>query len=215
MNETREADDVRTRVLDAAEHLFGSQGLQASIREITAAANANLAAVNYHFKSKENLIAAVLARKAGPINAERLKQLDELEAGAERGAVPVDKILRAFLAPTREVMESNPQFLRLAGRLILEPSETVRKVMSAQFGEVARRFHRALCRSLHPLAPQEVWIRLGFVVGSVAYVWANGTELIALFGGMGTRPSPEEVIERLVEYGAAGMRGAVEKGQPS
>jgi AcrR family transcriptional regulator len=215
MIQTSESEHVRTRVLDAAETLFGATGLQASIREITVAAKANLAAINYYFKSKEGLIAAVLARRAEPINAERLRLLNDLEALAQGNPVPLEDVLRAFLMPTRSLMSGNSQFLRFAGRVILDPSESMRQVVVTQFGGVAQRFHQALCRSLHPLSPQEVWVRLSFLVGSVLYLWTNGPDMVGRFAGPGMKaPTDDEMIERLVQYGAAGMRGALREGAP-
>ena len=47
---------TRERILDTAEVLFASKGYHAvSVREITHAADCNLAAVNYHFGNKQNL----------------------------------------------------------------------------------------------------------------------------------------------------------------
>ena len=74
-------ENTRGRILDSAERLFAEQGFSGtSLRQITAAAGANLAAVNYHFGSKEELIKEALSRRLRPINAERLKWLDRLEA---------------------------------------------------------------------------------------------------------------------------------------
>ena len=59
--------DTKERILDAAEQLFGEHGpSDTSLRAITAAAGVNLAAVNYHFGSKEKLIEAVLSRRLEP-----------------------------------------------------------------------------------------------------------------------------------------------------
>ena len=55
--------ETRDRILDAAERLFVEHGFEGtSMRMITGAANANLAAVNYHFGSKDALIQAVFRR---------------------------------------------------------------------------------------------------------------------------------------------------------
>src|SRR5215831_9198540 len=92
--------DTKDLILDAAEKLFAEKGFDAtSLREITAAANVNLAAVNYHFQSKEALIAAVFARRMRPITAARLEALGRLENEANGQPVPVEKVLEAFIAP--------------------------------------------------------------------------------------------------------------------
>jgi AcrR family transcriptional regulator len=206
MKQTLRAD-ARTRVLDAAESLFAQVGLQASVREITAAAGVNLAAVNYHFRSKDTLVAAVLERRAGPVNAARLKMLEEYEAEAAGNPVPLERILEAFLAPTLELMEKHPQSLRFAGRVITDPGEKLRDVLAAQFAVVAQRFHAALLRALHPLSPSEVWLRMGFLMGSTLFVWTGGAQLIGKIAGAGAKPMTEaQVLDRLILYAAAGMR---------
>src|SRR5215470_418761 len=75
--------DTKTRILDAAEALFTEHGFEAtSLRQLTTAAGVNLAAVNYHFGSKEELFQAVLTRRLDPMNQERLDLLTGLEREA-------------------------------------------------------------------------------------------------------------------------------------
>ena len=78
--------DTKERLLDAAEALFGDRGIAAvSVRDITAQADANIAAVNYHFGGKDALFLAVLNRRMEPLNAERLRLLDLVEAATQLG----------------------------------------------------------------------------------------------------------------------------------
>src|SRR5580692_187637 len=87
--------DTKTRILDAAEKLFGKNGFDAtSLRDITADADVNLAAVNYHFQTKDSLIDAVIARRIEPVNRKRLELLES--AGPNPN---IEQILIAFLAP--------------------------------------------------------------------------------------------------------------------
>src|SRR5215470_3442420 len=96
------------RVLDAAERLFADHGFKgASIRAIVEAANVNLAAVHYHFRSKEALLEAVLTRRISVVNEARLRQLDQAEAAAAPHAPPVEQILRAFIVPTVEFAQQS------------------------------------------------------------------------------------------------------------
>src|SRR6056297_1114628 len=72
--------ETRERILDAAEFLFGERGFESvSLRDITGRAGANVAAVNYHFGSKEKLVDAVVVRHAVPINDGRMRLLLEAE----------------------------------------------------------------------------------------------------------------------------------------
>src|ERR1700689_3627548 len=110
---------TKDRILNAAERLFARDGFEAtSLRAITAEAGVNLAAVNYHFQSKEALVQAVIGRRMGPVTARRLALLDAYEAEAGDAAVPLEKLLDAFLRPVVEMVGSHAhEFVPLIGRL--------------------------------------------------------------------------------------------------
>src|SRR6476619_2538659 len=92
--------DTKTRLLDAAEQLFMEHGFEAtSLRQLTAAASVNLAAVNYHFGSKEELFQAVLTRRLDPMNQERIELLEKLERESSGRPISVEKILSSMLIP--------------------------------------------------------------------------------------------------------------------
>src|SRR5437879_2966317 len=97
--------ETRTRILDAAEALFMQHGFEGtSMRLLTAHAGVNLAAVNYHFGSKDALIEAVFRRRLDPMNASRTAELERLET--ESGRVPApEAIIRAFVGPSLRLME--------------------------------------------------------------------------------------------------------------
>ena len=119
MNHTKE------RILDTAERLFAAQGYAAtSLRGIIAEAGVNLAAVHYHFHSKEALLEAVILRRSVPANHERLALLDRFEKEAGGNPPPLEKVIEAFVAPTLQ-MSRDPQsgsmvFMKLLGRLHAE-----------------------------------------------------------------------------------------------
>ena len=67
---------IREVLLDTAERLFAENGVAAtSVRAITAAAGANVAAINYYFGSREALLRELISRRQAPLNAERLRRL--------------------------------------------------------------------------------------------------------------------------------------------
>ena len=86
---THRALDTKTRILDAAEKLFGDKGFDTtSLRDITTEADVNLASVNYHFQSKDSLIDAVIARRVEPINKKRREMLAAGGAKSNRETDP-------------------------------------------------------------------------------------------------------------------------------
>src|SRR5215469_1511046 len=123
MNETQ--TQTTERILDSAERLFADHGFEgASIRAIVDSAKVNLAAVHYHFRSKEALLEAVLTRRIFVVNESRLQRLLEAEAEAAPNPPSPEAVLRAFIVPTVEFAqrtESGATFVQLMSRIFTEP----------------------------------------------------------------------------------------------
>ena len=141
------ATDTKERILDTAEGLFAEHGFPAtSMRDITNAAGVNLAAINYHFGSKESLLIAVLQRRTLPINTARLSRLDALEAAAAGRPVETELLVRAFLTPLFDTWgawgDEAPKFLRLVGRVHAEVDQELRaKFMELQVHYMQEEVH--------------------------------------------------------------------------
>ena len=143
--------ETQGKILDTAERLFGDQGYAGtSLRQIIAAAGVNLAAIHYHFGSKEELLDHLVMRKAGPVNAERLAMLDRCQAEAGSAPVTVEKILRAFLEPPLLRVKENPDFAKLMGRLYGEG--LMPAIVEKHFQPVLTRFLAAFARALPRLS---------------------------------------------------------------
>ena len=198
--------DTKNRILDAAETLFADKGFDAtSLRMITAAAQVNLAAVNYHFQSKEALLHAVYARRAGPVNARRLELLTAHE---HSGAPPeVEQVLDALMRPLFEIGAARECIPRLMVRLLyLDAKETSRSVFAAQFQEVFQRFHAAFRRALPHLPNEELLLRMQFVVGALANTMASTKNLHALSQGQTDTAVTVKALQSLILFAAAGLR---------
>src|SRR3954468_3686382 len=113
--------DTKQKILDAAEQLIGEQGYAAtSLRQIIASAGVNLAAIHYHFGSKDDLLHQLMLRKAGPVNEKRIELLDRYVAESAGAPLRVKEVLDAFFAPMVETANANPQFVRVMGRIVAE-----------------------------------------------------------------------------------------------
>ncbi|MCC7063110.1 MAG: TetR family transcriptional regulator [Planctomycetes bacterium] len=209
--------DTKTEILDAAEQLFAEFGYAAtSLRQITTAAGANLAAVNYHFGSKEELAKAVLARRIGPINDERLQRLDALGKKLGKKAAVAD-IIRAFLAPplrlggtvNREEGHGYRQRLcRMFGRISTEQPPFLRTFLATQFRDVGSRFERALAAALPGKSAAAIWWRIHFVVGAMAHTLQNSEALAHLTGNLCDPSDVDALEDQLVAFAAGGMSAA-------
>src|SRR5437764_8788872 len=149
----RDAKDTKDRILDAAEALFLDHGFEAtSLRAITAAAGVNLAAVNYHFGTKEELFQSALTRRLDPMNQERLALLTRLEKEAAPKALSCEKILTALFIPAltlaRDPRRGGKNFLRLLGRAYADPAPFIRQFLSAQYAQMIARFKASFARAL-------------------------------------------------------------------
>ncbi len=201
--------DTKTRILDAAERLFAEQGFAATtLRNITSDAGVNLAAVHYHFNNKEGLLTAVLKRCIDPINMDRLRLLDDLEAKAGEAGPGIEDLLRALLGPAIRHfgVEGKPRrFLQLFGRVHTEPDETMMMHFEELFTEIKERFFPALNRALPELPVEEVFWRTHFVIGSMAHtlVWCRNIANTDDFPH--PLPQADVLLEKLVKFSLAGM----------
>jgi AcrR family transcriptional regulator len=205
--------DTRERILRAAEALFVDSGFAStSLRMITARAKVNLAAVNYHFGSKEELIREVFGRHLAPLNQARIAYLDRLEAASGGRPLSLEKIIEAIVTPpllvSRDPLKGGAVFLRLLGRAFSEPTEHMREFLPAQYREVVVRFKQALVQALpHLPEPELVW-RMHFMFGAMSYAMAgnDALQLISTCNVEGADDA-EAVIRRLVPFLTAGLQG--------
>ncbi len=160
--------DTKERILDVAERLFAEQGFgNTSLRQIITEAGVNLAAVHYHFGSKEDLLDELVHRRADPVNQMRMETLERLEAEAGGKPLPVEVILEAFMEPGIQAAMEHPSMIRLAGRIHAEGLGQA--VMRKHFEPVARRFVASLRHALPGLAEDEFMLRLRFVAGALVF----------------------------------------------
>lgn len=179
--------DAKTRILDAAERLFMENGYEAtSMRSITGAAEVNLAAVNYHFGSKEALLREVFRRRLAWLNRERLLALDKLEAQSAGVSLKPSQILEAFFGTLLRMGEDESlggmTFLRLLGRTLTEPAEFIRTFFAGEYAQVIDRYKSALFCALPDVPKAEIVWRLHFMLGAMSYAIA-GTDVLQVVTG--------------------------------
>lgn len=196
---------TKDRILDAAEVLFADLGFEAtSLRTITQIAGVNLAAVNYHFQSKEALLLAVLGRRADEVNRRRLELLDRAEA---KGDATVEEILEALFRP---VLESGPNLPRLLVRIqYLESQELFRKVFDNYMRAIKHRVFGAMRKALGHLDPPEIMLRMVFSFGSFASVLIAGDIAEIVSEGAMQAPDMEQRLQAMIHFASAGMRAPV------
>ena len=204
--------ETRTRILDAAEELFMQHGFEGtSMRHLTSRAGVNLAAVNYHFGSKQALIEAVFRRRLDPMNLERIAELERLESANN---LSPEAIIRAFLLPSLRLVEDakggGRNFIRLLGRTYSEPAKEIRALIGQMYAPAMERYKKALERALPQMPADELVWRMHFMFGTLAYTLA-ATDTVQLIAGC----KPEDrydarlLEERLTAFLSAGLHAPI------
>jgi AcrR family transcriptional regulator len=206
--------ETKERILDAAEKLFAREGFHCtSLRAITREARVNLAAVNYHFGSKDALLSAVFARRLLPLNEIRRAGIEKvrLEARQRDCAPGLRDILTAFIEPTLRFREAGPgaqDFVALVGRAIAEPDETVRDVFMHLMEPLFLLLFDTLVES-RPDWPRELlfW-RLHFSLGAMSHTMCLAGKFRLVPQGVTSATENETLIAMLLDFITAGMEGA-------
>jgi len=203
--------DTRARILAAAEQLFTEHGFEAtSLRLITGAAKGKLAAVNYHFGSKEALIQEVFKSRLTRLNEARLTELDRLEAAAKGAPLKPRQIVEAFfgvaLKMAADTEGGGRTFMRLLGRTYTEPAAFIRNFLGEEHEAVISRFKKALFASLPDVAHAEILWRFHFMLGAMAYA-ISGADALHIVDTVDLPESDAEALTaRLMSFLIGGLR---------
>jgi AcrR family transcriptional regulator len=197
---------TKQRILEAAEDLFAKHGFAgASLRQVTAAADVNLAAVNYHFGSKDRLVEEVFRRRLDELNARRLEALKRVLSDPGH---TLEDVLAAFITPALELSldrGGGPAFVRVLARAYAERNDRLRKFLSDNYGYVLKEFAAAFAALLPELEKEELYWRLDIVAGALTYAMAD-FGVIKRRSGQSERDYRERAANHLIRFAAAGLR---------
>ena len=194
--------DTRKRLLEAAESLFIDSGYEAmSLRQVTARAHANLAAVNYHFGSKEALMQELLAQRLDRLNLERLQLLSACEAKWPDG-LDAAAVLGILFIPAFRIShdgKGGKAFMRLLGRVYSDHSPFISNYLQEHYQPIFGRFFDAFSRALPMLPRSELGLRLHFGLKALSGILA-GEDMQQLITNlsMGDTIDDGELLARLI-----------------
>ncbi|WP_066122042.1 TetR/AcrR family transcriptional regulator [Bordetella ansorpii] len=217
MKETPSAPPSSTQeaILDAAEALFAHHGYDGtSMRQITAAAGVNLAAVNYHFGGKEALLQEVLKRSLALVNQERLRVLDALEADAGGKPLKPSQVLDAFfgtlLRLANDPEHAGRHFLPLLERTMTDPTGFIRTLFADEYADVIQRYQNALFASLPDVPRAEIMWRFHFMLGATSYaIMGTSTLRLVTHWSIDDAEQPDNpalLLPRLMSFLLGGLR---------
>ncbi|HAV13539.1 MAG TPA: hypothetical protein DCX06_08645 [Opitutae bacterium] len=204
------SDKTRQKIVRAAEQLFADKGYQSmTLRDVTKAANVNLAAVNYHFGSKCNLMREAIRSRIEPINVERLKRLAELIEAHGPAPVPVSAIFNSLFRPLFESdgpsKGPNPALIQMIGRAFTEPADFMRNLHKDFFTELSFRYLTELKRTCPQLDEETIRYRFFLSISTMLGATINTVTLENLSSSKSTEPNYDKIVSELIAYAAAGF----------
>ena len=198
--------DTKTRIINAAERLFAEQGFaQTSMREITTKAEVNLAAVNYHFGNKNNLIHAVFKRYFDQL----MPNLDTC-LSAMNAQDSVKGVFTQFIEPLQALDHVRPHgcalFLLLLGRGYNETQGHLRRFIQTEYGDTLSTLVLKIHQSAPWLSAETLFWRLHFALGSVVFAMAAQTALSEIAeADFHHTTNTEDMLHTLLPFVAQGI----------
>lgn len=205
----RAAGLTKERLLAVAGELFADRGFDSvSLRMITDRANVNLASVNYHFGSKEELIGAVVDDIVRPVNERRLSLLSLIDYTRQD---PIRKIIHAFIDPVFDLSDSgndDNKYYKLISRCIASRDERVSSIIIKQFPEVLAQFVSALTKALPSIDSDSAHLKIMFMAGALAHSLFHIENLLLISEGRFDLNSTEVLKSELVSFLLRGMNAS-------
>ncbi len=204
---------VRDRLLDSAEELFCEHGFEgASIRDIAASADCNIASVNYYFGGKEKLYEEVWRRHLIPMRDARIVSVNKVMSKSD-GKPQLEELLKAFAEAFIGPMVDDNRTRQLG---ILMAREWIDRRLPANmfFDDVIKPTMTAMQKALVNVCPGLDESKVPLVVLSIAGQLVQLAHIKTMLEQVSDSALPvfdlSEAIDHIVKFSAAGIRAYVE-----
>ena len=204
---------TKNKILNAAEQLFADKGFNGtSLREITSQAEVNLAAVNYHFGSKKELIKAVMSRYMNELSP-KLESVLALLCESEQQPT-LNEVFTAFVEPLLSLNDfkenGTTYFLQLLGRGYTDSQGFLRWFLTTQYPNVISYFVNAVHKAYPELTTEEMFWRLHFTMGTIVFTMSSSDALIDIAkNDFDKNIDIAGVIRQVIPYVAAGVAAPI------
>lgn len=204
------ADRTARRILRSAEKIFANGGYRAmTLREVTREAKVNLAAVNYHFGSKSNLMRAIIRDRFEPINAERLESLNAAKRQYTPGPIPLsvifDCLFRPMFSVSGSALAKETSLVRITGRALAEPADLLRDLHREFFEELSRQFMAEIARTRPDLDETALQYRFFLSISTMIGTLIDQVCLESISSGKLSAVDTDRILRELTTYVVAGF----------
>jgi len=205
---TAEARETHERILDAAQKLFAEKGLDAtSVRDITAEAGCNVAAVNYHFGGKDNLYVESFRAMLRPLRDQRMAMMDGLMR--REPAPTLEEFLASFAEGFLEPLVDESlgrRFMLFVSREISDQKLPDGLFLDEFIVPLIKRAVSALDRVGVPMTSEQSFYCIFSLIGQLLHA-VKGHHMSDQLGLTGAAPFDlRGFIDHFVRFSAAGIR---------
>ncbi len=190
----------KRNLLDATERLVVEKGFDlVSVRDITGAIKANVAAVNYHFGSREGLVDLVMSHVMEAVDAARVEALEHSARLESCG--PVEEIVSAYvnsvLSAAGRLEMDLPFFLKLAGRVMVFPTVLMSQTLATGRKQMNDLYIKAISGAVPQMAAADLEAAWAFFEAGL------GQSLVNLRSDL----APSVQAEHWIRFGVRGLAG--------
>lgn len=214
----KKTESLRNDLLDAAEQLFAERGFEkTSIRDITDHLGVRLAAVNYHFDSKHNLLVEMIHRRAGVLNEARQVRIDQVTIDPNKPYDTVYALIQALFEPLLEYYLSGDEgwhyYCKYLARMSGTTTVEMRTIVSDEYNDIANTFIDKLGGALPDHSEYQLHCAYQFLMGTFTFVMSDNKRLDGITNGRFKSADVERVLSpHFFQFATAGILGLVDSG---
>ena len=208
---------LREELLDAAEELFAERGFEkTSVRDITNHLGVRLAAVNYHFDSKLNLLVEMIHRRADSLHHAREVRLNAVEIDKEKPYETVRALICAMWEPLLQYYLSGDSgwhyYCRYLARMIGTDVPEFREILNREYNQVAQSFLKKLQLALPHCSEYELHCANQFMIGAFTFVMSGNRRIDGISEGKFRSQDLESILTpHFFDYATAGILGLLKR----
>ena len=207
-------DDTKSRILKTTEKLFFDKGMEeVSLRIIASEAKVNVAAINYHFGSKDNLILEIFAKSISSFEHIRDELFQEKREKTGNEKLTVKDLVNGYYLPWVRSKTKNPYSLKHLFRFFASRNKNSKSLYKNAIQDIAGKgydqFSQSILKALPDVDPDILKTRINLAVAMAATHVMNEWFIEKLDDISGCHLDHEALIDRLV-----GMieRGSIDRG---